>query len=423
MADKTKTVEDLSADIEKALQKYDEEVTTLGKAQEETKKELEAKLEKFAQETGALKTRLDAEKERTNDLETKLKNIEQGGGKIIKEGPGFAKELEESDQYKKLIDPIYKGSNNFSKTLVPADRMTTVKDMTVGDLAGSGSLTGRIPEYMVPRGIVDPLLRPNHMRDIMAVIGSNTDFLRYFEETAKNNAPTTVAEGGLKPLMDFELTERTQTAAKIAVGTKFTTEMLRNLPYITGYVQTRLTKELRLVEDNQILYGDGNSPNLEGITVNANIADITGIPFDVETPQYWDVIAVGIAKVRVAHAEPTAVIMHPWDFHNMTLLKDTQGRYLAPIIWNNSIPTIYGLPILTTTAVTQGNFLIGNFASDVLLVQSDGLSVRFFDQNEDDARRNKVLIQLEESLLMPVFRPGAFVYDTFADGIAEITAP
>ena len=290
------------------------------------------------------------------------------------------------------------------------------KDMTLG-----GSLTGRVVEYQTIRPIVDPLERTQRVRSVMTVVPTSAGAIRYDEETLRTGDAGMTAEGATKNQVDFEITERTTAIKKITAYSRMSEEIMTDVPYISGYVQRRLGNRLGLTEDAQLLFGDGTGANLLGIFTNPGVSDITGIGFNVANAQKWDVLGAARSKLAGLEAVPTAYMINPQDFYEMTLLKDGDQRYLAPIIWTNGVPTIYGLPLIVTTAMTAGSFGVGDFRNDALVAQKSGLTARMYDQDQDNAIVNKVTVVLEERLALPNFRPSSFIFDTFANGITELT--
>ena len=67
------------------------------------------------------------------------------------------------------------------------------------------------------------------------------------------------------------------------------------------------------------------------------------------------------------------------------------------------------------TAMTSDKFLIGDF-SKVTLGQRAGFSVRFYDQNEDDAIKNMVTVVIEERVTIVEGSADYMYYGDLSDG-------
>jgi HK97 family phage major capsid protein len=198
-------------------------------------------------------------------------------------------------------------------------------------------------------------------------------------------------------------------------------EMLNDVAGMTGYLTARLPKKLRLIEDNQILYGNGLGQNLEGITEVAS-AYVDSLA-DANVNRF-DVLVKAIAQVRADEYFANAIMVNPADWYNLLLIKSAEGDYLMPesARFGGQAPRVAGVPIIANTAVTSGDFLVGDFAQGVQLFDRLQSNIRFFDQDQDNAIKNLVTVVAEERLALATYRPTAFVYGTFASALAKGSA-
>jgi hypothetical protein len=56
------------------------------------------------------------------------------------------------------------------------------------------------------------------------------------------------------------------------------------------------------------------------------------------------------------------------------------------------------------------------------VVDRKGTSVRFFDQDQDNAIKNLVTVVIEKRLAMPVYFPGSIIRGAFATAITDLTS-
>ncbi len=75
---------------------------------------------------------------------------------------------------------------------------------------------------------------------------------------------------------------------------------------------------------------------------------------------------------------PSATVMNPVDFHNMKMLRDNENKFKYPDLWM-PYPSIAGVPILTTTRMTAGSFLVGDFGMAKYFSRR-GMTIRMWDQ-------------------------------------------
>lgn len=290
-----------------------------------------------------------------------------------------------------------------------------------GDMTTGNSFTGEVvPPTRVPGIVVDPE-RPTHVRDFIATATTDSNTVYYVRETDFEDNTATRAEGIAKPQSDFELSQLEAPVRKIATFVRMSTEMLNDTPGLVGYLSARLPKKLRLEEDAQILYGNGNAPNLEGITEVATAYVDTLADADVNR---FDVLVKAISQARVNEYNPNYIMINTADWYNMLLTKDKDGGYVFPesARFGGVAPRIAGVPIVATTAITAGDFLVGDFAQGVQLFDRLQANIRFFEQDADNATKNLVTVVAEERLALPIYRPTAFIYGNFATALAQGSA-
>jgi len=279
------------------------------------------------------------------------------------------------------------------------------------------SYTGEvIAPTRVPGIITDPD-RAQHVRDFIAQATTDSDRVYYVRESAFDDGTATRGEASTKPQSDFALTQEEAPVRKIATFVRMSTEMLNDTPGLVSYLTTRLPKKLRLEEDAQILYGNGTAPNLEGITAVASAYVDTLSDADVNR---FDVLVKAIAQARADEYFANAIMLNPADWYSMMLTKDGEGGYVFPesARFGGVAPRIAGVPIIANTAVTSGDFLVGDFASGVQLYDRLQANVRFFEQDQDNAIKNMITVVAEERLALAIYRPTAFIYGNFAAALA-----
>ena len=231
-----------------------------------------------------------------------------------------------------------------------------------------------------------------------------------------------VQEGALKPLLDATLEEHTISAGKVAVRAKFTEETLTDFPSFVAEVEAEMINKLGLKEENGILSGRGSAGEIKGVGTDMPAFSLDS--FKVEKPNMFDALVAAYAQI-VSTSEmsyrPNLVLMHPLDYAAMQLTKDVNGQYLRPFRSGDEL--VQGLSVETTTTVTQGDFIMGDF--NYLNIRDVwGLSMRLGWEN-DDFSKNIVTVLAEKRLMAYIKAQykTAFVKDTFATVIEGITAP
>lgn len=252
----------------------------------------------------------------------------------------------------------------------------------------------------------------------VASIGGRS--LTYAEFAPGEGDATWVPEGGMKPSMDATLVEKTITAGKVALTVKLTEETLTDLPQLVAEIRAEIINRIGLAEEEGILNGTGEGGQIKG--VGTDMPGFSLGTFKIEKANTYDVIVAAYTQVvsvsNMAY-RPNVVLMNPIDYAQMQLTKDVNGQYLRPFrVGDELIP---GLRVEASTAVKQGEFVLGDF--NYLNIRDVwALSITFGWEN-DDFTKNLVTM-IGEKRLMAYIKAQyktAFVKDTIANVITAIT--
>ena len=105
--------------------------------------------------------------------------------------------------------------------------------------------------------------------DLMGSATVTLPTIKYLVEKANRiveGAPATVAPGGAKPYVkfaDFDIV--TESLSKIAALTKLADEMVEDYGFVADWINNQLIYEVSVVEEQQLLNGDGVGSNLKGL--------------------------------------------------------------------------------------------------------------------------------------------------------------
>jgi len=188
---------------------------------------------------------------------------------------------------------------------------------------------------------------------------------------------------------------------------------------LRSIIDNELMYGLRLLEDNQILNGDGTGENLLGVLQTPGIQNYawsSGIAGDTQA----DAIRRAATLSFLAYYEPSGVVMHPNDWENIELTKDANGQYLIAVsVAMGGEPKVWRMPIIDTPAMAEGTALVGAFGTGAQLYDREQASIRISEQHSDFFVRNAIVVLAEQRLALAVKRPEAFVAVDFDNGPGE----
>jgi len=252
----------------------------------------------------------------------------------------------------------------------------------------------------------------------------------YAEMKNPEGGAAMTAEGTLKSQADFELVEAKSDVKKVTAYIKTSKEALADISTLAGEINNELITLVNLKKDSQILSGDGTGNNLTGILTSATAFTApSGLALAIPTPNNYDVLVAAITQIQTAEVvsgEPAGfmanvIVLNPIDVAAMKLTKSTTGEYVFPV----TIPgttSVMEIPVVANARMTAGSFLVMDTTKGSLRIR-EGISLNIGYEN-DDFTKNLVTILAEMRLTFYIKSQHvkAFVTDTFADVIAQLTA-
>jgi HK97 family phage major capsid protein len=343
--------------------------------------------------------------EKVEELEKKAMTAGIGGAPSLKsyENQVAEKLVQHKDKLKSS------GGSRFSFEL---------ETKAVGNMGSSTNLTGSY--FVAPQTVPGVVLQPFnqvHMRNLLTTGTTGSNVVRYVRDLGGEGGPAATAEAATKPQMDRDLQIFDANVRKIATYLRVPEEMIEDIEYLTSFLTNIGTEETLAVEDTQILYGDGTGQNLSGLFTNATAFADLGV---VTSPNRFDVLRSAQTQLRIAKRTPNFAIVNPLDYFLMTSAKDSTNNYILQGGGNGLVPSLDGVPIYQMNQVVSGDFLVGDSRAAQIFFRSN-ITVRFYEQDQDNAIKNLVTIVIEERLALPIYYTTGFVKGTFSAGITALT--
>lgn len=353
----------------------------------------------------------------------------QGGGQIVpvqRQFKSVGARFVESAEFKGRNTGTGVMSNAFQ---VDEDLTTAMEQKDIYTAAG-GTLTrfsfGRVEQ----EPIVQRPYRTDRVRDLFPVANTNANLIEYLRVNGyldgENNARTVPEREGDAPDSPFGLKPHTKlklTPAQAPIRTIAHYELahrntLDDEPQLRSIVDTELLYGLRLVEDDQLLNGDGAGENLLGImrTPGTQLYPGPGLGFgQTGSPvkphdTFIDGVRRAATRVMLAYFSPTGVVVHPFDWETMELTKDANHNYVLAInVAIGADKRIWQMPVIATPAMAQGASLTGAFGLGAKIYDRQQSNIRVAEQHDDLFIRNAIAILAEQRIGLTVSRPESFV--------------
>lgn len=381
---------------------------------------LKEKLEAKKKELAALKGKIEAEDaeaiktgaalaDEIEELENQVKAAEKAASKlksIGKKEDGFTGEDGNEAPAKSLgahfvktagIEGAVKGSRfNLAAKPFKAEGDTPTTP-TPGTIATPSAISGALTTY--DTNIVAAARQKLVIRDLFGAESISGNALTYYVEGAQVGDIGEISEGAQKSQIDFaDPTPVTVSLTKLAGFVKETDEIISDAPFLESTINGRLLYALQLKEQNWLVSKLTGTSGIQTGTFGKTAA----------ANAIADEILKAAADVEEASGFPAdSVVISPALYTELRLGKNANNDYYGGgYFGEQSIPTIWGLPAVVTSAVT--GIIVGAFKACASVVSKDGISVEATNSNEDDFIKNIMTIRAEERLALAVRRPSGF---------------
>lgn len=248
------------------------------------------------------------------------------------------------------------------------------------------------------------------VRDLIAPGETTSNAIEFVQEVAFTNNAAPVAEGGTKPKSDITFNLLNAPVRTIAHYIKASRQVLDDAAQLRSIIDQRLRYGLAFNEETQLLYGTGTGANINGVN---NQATAYVAPFTIAGATLTDQLRLAVLQATVAEYPPSGIVINHIEWGRIELLKDTLGRYIVGDAQGSATPTLWGLPVVATNAMTANTFLVGAFRSASQIFDRMQVEVLISTENDTDFITNLVTIRAEERLALAVYRAAAFIKGTF----------
>ena len=391
-----KALSELGNEIDAKLEKHAKslsEIDTKAKeaAMAEIKKQLEPQIEnykKMQEQLDAISTSL----KRAETDKAKTETFTEAFKKFVKERLGDRKDIKKlkGSTFEYEVKEDMTQANSFESTIVvPVDQQPGI--------------------YYDPDRIV-------RVRDLISQGVTDSNMVTFIREYANTYSLTDVTtEGAEYKQVDFDLKRIDAAVIKITNYLIVSEEMLEDVNGLTSYIMARLPEKLRNEEDDQILNNATYGILTLGTAYSDNLADA-----DIS---YIDILVDACRQIIDDEYRPTAILLHPTDITTLKLTKDDNGQYIFPWIFQaNGNVVLDGVPVVVSTAITAGTFLVGDFKMGAQIFDRRQLAIEFSNTNEDNFIKGMVTVRGSERIAICVYRPKAFVYGNFVTAMARGSA-
>lgn len=307
-----------------------------------------------------------------------------------------------------------------AKTITFADELKSQLSASNGSFLGA---TFELKAALKPQSDINPEYRAGitgfanrkvNARQLFAVGSTSGDAVKYVKLSGYTNGAGIKQEGVKAGESTFGIKQETALVENISTFLVISKEMLNDVDGMVSFLNNQIPAKLAEAEDAALLFGTNE---IKGVGTTAQAFSGTTVTLGTgSTVNEFDVLRVGVNMINIANYSATAILVHPSDATKLQLAKDTTGQYL----FSQSNMSVAGVPIVESTAIAEGKFLIGDFRLGAELKERAGVTINYHYQDADNVQKGLVTIAVEERIALPVYHNGAFVSGDFVSAKAKL---
>lgn len=300
------------------------------------------------------------------------------------------------------------------------ERFLQTKEMKAVPTLGTGVIEPeRVPR--IAQVVADERLT---IRDVISTGQTSATAVEYVREESFSALAAPTAHGVEKPEEDVEYSLQSAPVRTIAGWMPVQNQQLEDWAQLRSLIDGRLRYSVARSEEEQILYGNGSPPNIEGILQVSGTTNIaTNGRYNAGGPNAHtliDVVRLGITDVLVAGYQANAVVLHPFDWETIVLEKGSDNRYVWVVVTDNNGSRLWGVRVVESIGAqsrvtSERNILVGDFNMGAQLLDrmQTTVQVGLIDRQ---LVQNMRTILAEERIALPIYAPAAFAYFQTAVG-------
>ena len=263
-------------------------------------------------------------------------------------------------------------------------------------------------------GIVGGAFRNLTLEGLLNSLPTTSNAVDYVREATFTNSAAEAAEGAAKAESAVTTALVTEPVATIAHWIKISKQLASDNAALAAYINTRMIYGVDLRVENQIIAGNGTAPNMSGMTKSGNFTahgytntSLTGAGL---LNNRFDLIGKMLGDCAAGDYPADVILVNPTDWWTMRLAKDSQNRYLLGDPGSSVAPSLFGVPVVASNAMTADTVIVANLAQAATFYRREGVVVEMSDSDSDNFTKNLITVRAERRCMLAVERPAAIRY-------------
>lgn len=334
-------------------------------------------------------------KEVKGEFEAKLKEVQDHANSLDVKLKAKEQSTKSVDKVKAIIVDGYENIKNVVKS-----GKVYIESKAVGNMTLGASLTGDQPRTFSNEvaTVPDQIL---NFSDLVGVINIGNGTYTFPRRTTSEGAAATQVEGSDKGQLDYDLSMIDVNTDYIAGFCVYSRKMANNLPFLESFLPGELRRS----------YFDG-----ENSVFNTALAAAATASAQVITGKNKiEMLMNEVATLAGSNWSTDGILVSPADYNSILQTEVSTGAgYGLPgvVTLVNGRLAINGIPLFQANFMAANKYYVGNWAT-IKKVVTEGLSLQFSTEDEDNFRKNNITARIEAQVGLAIHRPDAIIYGDF----------
>ena len=254
-------------------------------------------------------------------------------------------------------------------------------------------------------GIVPGATRELNILDFVPMGSTTSNAIEYTREASFVNNAAETAEAASKPESDLTFELINAPVRTIPHWLKVTRQVMDDAPALQSYVDNRLRYGCRLRLEQQIVAGNGTTPNLSGVITEGTAVDFTGV---TAIANEFDAARRLKTTVQTAEYQPDFYWINPQDKEKLDLIKRgaSDAAYVGSTTADGSPSRLWGLPVIESNSIPVGTLICGS-RDAIMLWMRQAVEVAMSESDGNNFTTNLITVRAEMRAALSIFQSDA----------------